>query len=68
MTPRVAGTTGPDTSIYALSPPDPEPLPRPTRTVVDWRDREWTEIDPGTGAVLAAGTVPPRRPDQEDHP
>lgn len=32
-------------SVYALSAPDPEPLPETTRALVVWEGPSWTEID-----------------------
>ena len=60
------GYSAPDaSSVYALAPPDPEPLPRRTRLALVWDGDACTEIEPdpipatsAPGARLRAAESP----------
>lgn len=44
--------------VFRLPAPDAEPLPRVTRTALEWDGAyDYREIDPATGATVALGSV-----------
>lgn len=44
---------------FALGDGDFDPVPRPSRTPIDWDGLAWTEFDFVTGEIIATGCIAP---------
>lgn len=54
---RLAPFVEPVAPWARLAEPVSEPLPRPSRTVLEWDGADWMEWNPATGEIIATGTV-----------